>query len=312
MGWIVWSVSAIFVRVFKENFSISFDRERNIVLFLYPLLCISSVYLFLWKPPTIFYFTAIYGILSAIRKIVMIHLDLSNIQSIERYMLISDCLFPALAPIVVGCLFEPVILFSIILMVFGSWVCCYNSLSMRFYLPLSSGEETIDPAKNKIFFCLLTGGSRLGEIVFLSYSVLNSKSPLLDIMLSKYLFSSIAVCSYNLFYDGSFTGKFSLLEAEYSFFNYILFSHKVVFNVGEIVLLANAIAQSPNPGYITLAGSFYLPILHFYRYRFVENYQVETLCIACYLQIIGLFFLFMLGRHLNEPYNVTSLAFVPN
>ena len=312
MGWILWSVSAIFVRALKENFSVSFDREHSVILFFCPFLWISAAYLVLWRRPMISSYNVGYGVLSAVRKITMIHLDQCNIQSRERYPLISDCLFPVLAPLVVGCLFEPVICFSVFLMATGGWICCYSSLSLRFYLPLPSGQETIDPEKNIVCLCLLAGVSRLGEIVFLSFSVLDTRSSLLDALMCKYFFSITTVSSYNLFHDGSFTGRFSLLESEYSFLNYILFSHKFVLNIGEIIMVASAIALSPNPGYITLASTFYLPLLHFYRYRFVENYQVETLCIACYLQTIGLFFLFMLGRHLDEPYNVTSLAFVPN
>ena len=312
MGWIVWSVSAIFVRVFKENISASFDGERNVIHFFYPILCISVVYMLLRKLPTIYYNNVGFGILSAVRKISIIHIDQQNIQSKARYPLVSDCLFPAAAPVVVNCLFEPVIWFSMFLMVTGGWVCCHNSLSTRFYLPLPSGEETTNSKTCTQCWCWLAVCSRFGEIMFFSCSVLNSSSSLLDTVTTKYFFSTVAVCTYNMIHDGTLTGRFSLLEAEYSMLNYILFSHKFVLNIGEIILLCQAIALAPNPGYITLASSFYLPMLHLCRHQLVDNYQIETLCISFYLQTIGLFFLFMLGRHVDDQHNVTSVAFVTN
>ena len=308
MGWIIWGLAAVPVRVAGETACLVFDGERNLALFLYPLSIVGSFYAWLGAGPSMSLPSAAFALSSSTTSVLRIHTGELRAPRRDGAYLIPDCLFPLVSMLLPGGLFNPELVFSMSLSAVACWVCSANPIDGDEYLPLEQGDRALPAGRWLPWLVLL---AKTGENLAFAYLIRIEGRPFIDLFFFRYAGSSVSAVLYNLLMDGSLSGAFNWFGGDYSFRNYALFLHKFLLEFLHMYFLSLGIAFSPNPGYPLLLSTLYYPVLHLVRVPYLESYRKELLCVALYLQVISIFFLVFLGRHVDASYNITNLTLLP-
>jgi hypothetical protein len=308
MGWIIWGLAAVPVRVVGETGALVFDGERNLALFLYPLSIVGTFCAWLGVAPSVSLPSAAFALACSATSVLRIHTGELRATRRDGAFLVPDCLFPLISMLVPGGLFNPELVFSMSLSAVACWVCSANPIDGDEYLPLEQGDATLPTAWWIPWVVLFV---KTGENLAFAYLIRREVRPFIDLLFFRYAGSSVSAVLYNLLMDGSLSGAFNWFGGDYSFRNYTLFLHKFLLEFLYTYFVSMGISVSPNPGYPLLLSTAYYPVLHIVRVPYLESYRKELLCVAFYLQAISIFFLVFLGRHVDVRYNTTNLTLLP-
>ena len=226
----------------------------------------------------------------------------------DAAFLISDCMFPIVSMLVPGSLFKPELIFSMSLSAVACWVCSANSIDGDEYLPLEQGDQALRPTKWPMCLAFV---SKTGENLALAYLIRKEERPFIDLLFFRYVGSSVSAVLYNLLMDGSLSGAFNWFGGDYSIQNYVVFLHKFLLEWLYLYFVSLGIGLSPNPGYPVILSTSYYHVLHLVRVPYLLSYRRELLCVSIYLQVISIFFLVFLGRHVDVDFNITNLTLFP-
>ena len=309
MSWIYPGLLLVPVRALQEAVDRRFASERNALPMVYVVGWSAVASSVIGHRPCFSVMLLVHGAAFACSRVARPSLAERTIRCHESFHIVPGCCVCISGWLWFAFPFNPELIFSLVVIVAGTVVCSINRRQEHDYLPLAQSDSELSSCSySDKLIAATVAVATLVEYMSLIGLVVKGGAPLIDVVMYRYGCGAIGITTFGRMFAGYRFAGLEVFHADYTFTNYVVFINKTLLDLPVLFLMCSSFVIAPNPGYTLLLGSLYLPLEHVMSIARDEDYRLEWLFVCIYLEVIGGLFLLILGRHVGEAFNTTTLT----